>query len=332
MPLNRLFAAAALAIIMPGNAQALDSEIESHPDDAVRAYYQENQSEIDNLLAELAPNAVASGRRDAFAKLALDYPAAAEIAARSLVTDSEDALALDAIALLKGALVMSDHHAPASAAELPPRIAHMMKRHAASLDALRAALIDERPTLREAAASFLAGLSDAESLEMIADGAEEGLYSDLEAANLYTLASGDVGLKYLEAYLDKGDVEAQQTAIGYLGAVPAYQDQIRTSYFLNPEASSETRAQAAKTLSAYDASFPEYALIVAGDENVDASVFEATISGYVNTQTSKNRLDPYSARIVSDQVNRYLTGKSLPEETLKQIESLGKRIDAIAEQ
>jgi hypothetical protein len=127
-------------------------------------------------------------------------------------------------------------------------------------------------------------------------------------------------------------LDAQLTAVNYLSAFPQYQDRIRVTYFTNPEAPAEARAQAAESLGTYDPQFARYALVVTQEADVDPKLFEAAISGYVNAQLKSGTLDRGSAQIISDQVKSYLqTHQTEVDEALsKRILDLGERLESIS--
>jgi len=253
-----LLATISAAVIYHGADAATDEVIINYVDPGIRGFYLENADEINSLSSQLFDSNNEPMRLAALEELTSKYPHAAEILARSLVRDGNEDLALYAVRILKAATVMSDHRSMHVGKSELPRVLRMMKRHEESTSALRLAVSDERRRIRNEVASYLASLSDEPTLEFIAAD-NTGLYSDVDAANLFTLAGGEVGEKYLERYVGQGDLEAQRTAITYLGAIPAYQQQIRSEYFLNSNAPIEARVDAAHTLSTYDSRFAEYA-------------------------------------------------------------------------
>lgn len=324
--------AAAISLTTVGQVLGLDDEIRRHPEPTVVEYYAANEPEMLSLREAIAAPGDQRKRLEAFETLITKFPAGATITARKYVTDPDEQVALLAIELLKGSLVMSDHHTVGAGALLP-RQRYMLDVHNASRKSLRSAVTDGRAAVRNAAAGFLASLSDDDALKAIETGNDNGLYSDVEAANLFTLASGDAGLPYLEKYLGKGDENAQLSAIGYLGSFPKYQDQIRIVYFTNADASPVVRTQAAKTLGEFDPSFPQYALVVANEENVDPKLYQVTVTGYVNTQVKEGKLDPGSAKIVSGNLKHFLEiprAEALSEDVTVELLKLNQRLEALS--
>ena len=313
-----------------GISQAQDTEIASHPDPRVVAFYEANEPEVSALRSRIADSADPDDRVSAFEELIRRFLLGAEITARRYVTDESERIALMAIQVLKGATVMSDHVMPTTGEGLLPRVTYMLEQHARSRDALRPAVSDSRPRIRREAAGFLVSLSDEATLEVIATD-EADLYSDVESANLYTLADAEVGQRYLEQYIGSGSIDAQRTAVGYLGTITSYQDRIRIEYFLNPEAPAEVRVEAARALSAYDSEFPAYALIVTSEAEVDPRLFETTLGSYVNVQANKGQLDAGSAKTFSDSINRFIAvTEEIPTDVIHNMETLNQRLTAIA--
>jgi hypothetical protein len=334
--LIRRLALAGLVVAALGSLPTLaqDSDIAaiySHPNIELAQFYKSNAEEIEELVAQADSVNDTKARLAAFQALGFKYPLVAEVIARQYVEDSDEKIALVAIEMLRASLVMSDHtHIHGDA--LSPAVQFVADMHAASTIALRTALDDERKVVRDAAASFLASLSDRPALDLIAAATERGLYTDLEAANLFTLARGPIGQQYVQLYLGSGDDQAQQTAIAYLGFFPEYQEQIRTTYFANRDASVETRAAAAETLSKYDPRFPEYALVVTNEEGVDPLIFSTSLEGYVDVLTKQRRLDAQSAEILKDEVVRFLIdgGPSMNGEVTVQLEELQQRLEVLS--
>ncbi len=318
-----------LAMSLPG--WALDDAIINHPDREIAASYQAAETEIEGLQARVGANGDTEDRLAAFAQLAQNYPLAAEILARDYVGDKDEAVALFAIQVLQDATVMSNHHVGGMAGLLP-RVRHMMEQHEKSRAALRPAVEDKRDGIRMEVATYLASLGDAEALNAIeTDGA--GLYSDVERANLFTLAGGEIGEKFLARYITgEGDIAAQRTAVGYLGSIPAYQPQIRIQYYLNGKAPTELRVTAADTLAIHDSSFPEYALVAVSGQEVDPAFLAAAVGGYVDVQTEQGDLDPGSAQALSERLGSVVAERegTISIDTLKAFDGLSQRLDAIS--
>jgi uncharacterized protein YdbL (DUF1318 family) len=191
--------------------------------------------------------------------------------------------------------------------ELSPRMAYMMDRHEAGRAALRKALDDQRRVVREKAAKFLAGLSDEAALQAISQGIETGLYTQTEAVNLYGLARPEIGAVYIEPYLEKGERDAREAAIIYLGANQTYQDRIRTDVFLAPDQPPALRAQAARILSRYDDDFSNYALTVTVDPSLSPEVYAETLNGYLDSlQAQGKTIDWGTARVFTIGVDSFI--------------------------
>lgn len=330
--LIRLTMGAVCSFAAVGTVKAVDQTLLEHPVPAIAERYRNNAAEVDALENAAIAQGSATDRLRALRDLATRYPEAATVVARKLVQDGDTEVAQAAIAILMKDLVMSDH-APVDHDKLLPRIRYLMQSHEQSKAALRPAIADERKPIRDAVAPFLASKSDRGALDEIAKGAEKGLYTDIEAANFYTLARGPVGQTYMAKYLGKGGVAAQQTAISYLGVFDQYQEQIRTAYFSNPKAGLALRTEAADVLSRYDSRFAEYALDVATPKTKPV-LFEASVSGYVNALQKENRLDAAKAGQVSDTVDLYVRklDKSIPATTAEKLKNLQLKLDSIEKQ
>lgn len=323
----RKFILLAGMVTMASPVFALDEEIAGHPNADLVSFYEANFPDIEKLRAAITEGESTESRVEAFVELSISYPLAAEISARSLVSHENTELAIQAVRFLKLNTVMSDHDMSVGMDQLSPEVGYAMTQHMASRAALRAGVSDSRPELRSETAAFLSSLSDAEALQSIQELTGE-LYTDVEAANLFTLASGETGEAFISQYLGSGSVQAQQTAVSYLGAIPSYQDDIRSAYFLNPEAPIETRTAAAMTLGTYDARFAEYALAATSDGDGSPALIGATIDGYLSALTaSGGAIDPAIARALSDMVPN--DSQSLPALEREQLEGLQDRLNAI---
>ncbi len=333
MLLSRIvLATISAAVLYHGADAATDEVISNYADPGIRAFYLKNADEIGSLNSQLFDSKNDQTRLAALEVLTSKYPHAAEVMARSLVRDASEDVALYAVRILKAATVMGDHRAMRVGKSELPRVLHMMKRHEESISALREAISDGRRRIRNEAASYLASLSDEPTLEFIAAD-KTGLYSDVDAANLFTLAGGEVGEKYLERYVGQGDLEAQRTAITYLGAIPAYQQQIRSKYFLNSNAPIEARVDAARTLSTYDSGFAEYAApVMANSLVVDPGLYVATVTGYVDVRAHKGDFDPQSAKLIFDMVEELRSSGRVSSGIVKKnLSTLSQRLEAVAE-
>ncbi len=308
----------------------LEDEILAHPDPSVVDFYRNNLQPINELRSTIEASSSEAERVSALVALEKDFPLASEITARQYVSDRSDVVALESIQILKGNLVMSDHRIPHDSARASPRLQYMHKKHVASKRALRRALTDERTPLRIDAAGFLASLSDEASLEEISKGVESGLYSQVEAANLYTLSSGQSGEKHLQAYVGTGNLDAQRTAIAYLGSNPEYQPRIREAYFLNGAADTQLRVQAAKTLSTYDTEFIDYGQTITEQRNVDPALFEATVDGLIKLQNNRQGVDPNEARLLLERTRAYTTTRELSDDDRLRLDTLEQRLESIA--
>ena len=185
-------------------------------------FYQLNADQIAELRASAADTGLSDeARLAAFSQLALEYPIAAEAAARKLVADDATPVALQAVQYLMGKVVMSDHDMSHGTEGISPLVRYTMMSHMRSRAALRDAVTDPRSELRDAVAPFLSSLSDMEALEAITKSTE--LYSDADAAALITLSSSEDSLALLEQYISSDDTAAQAASVEYLGAFPQYQ-------------------------------------------------------------------------------------------------------------
>jgi hypothetical protein len=306
------------------------SELLEHPNGDVARFYQENEATVDALYRTITENAQPEARADAFRMLVADYPQAAEVIAREFVTDSDIAIALGAIGVLEQALVMSDHDMGGHE-HADPLITHMMASHEAGRAALRTALTDERPEVRERVAPYLASLSDEPALQAIVEATASGLYSDAEAADIVSLAGMRLQAEYLPSFLMSEDSAAQRTAITYLGFNPEYQSVIRDAYLIDSAAEPATRVVAAEVLSRYDPSYPQYAGLVFNQEGIDPQVYAALVGGYVGALARTNELTPGIAEAISAEVRSFSAGLEVDLPVLRDIELLDERLNSIIE-
>lgn len=312
-------------------AQELDPDIMNHPNSQIVAYYQSNEKEVLELNKLIKDPDNGSERLEAFSQLATDYPLAAEITARSLVSDRDLSLALLAVEYLKGTVVMSDHEMSHGSDGFSPLVRYTMQAHSLSRQALREGVFDERPEVRDSIAPFLASLSDFEVLQKITNAGAQDFYTDQQAAYLVTLASGDQALPLLEKYISSDNIDAQKTSVEYLAAFPQYQPMIRSEVFLNQKVDSKVRSAAAGSLSLYDDTFPTYALIVAGEQNVPPDLYQNVISGYVDTSMASGQLSPEAAANVSEQIKFYLQNTpkdGVFSDAISNIQSLENRLES----
>ena len=289
----------------PCFAQTIEFEISNHPNPSVVAFYQSNSDQIAELL--VAVNDSGQGdeaRLSAFSQLALEYPIAAEIAARELVADDATPVAWQAVQYLIGEVVMSDHDMSQGTEGFSPLVRYTMMSHMASRSALRDTVTDPRPELRDVVAPFLSSLSDMEALEAITESPE--LYSDAEAAVLITLSSSEDSLALLEQYISSDDTTAQAASVEYLAAFPQFQDRIRSKVFLNSAVDDTVRSVAGESLSLYDNKFANYALIVAGEQDVSPDLYRSAISGYVEQSLKDGLLRPKAAGNFANQIDNYI--------------------------
>lgn len=321
-----------LLTLLGSPAYAVDDFIAKHPNADVVAFYTQNWDQIDALRRKIENGNTHEERLESFSNLATAFPLAAEVTARGLVTDNDTDLAIRAIQFLKLSSVMSDHDMSTGMENLSPEVAYAMQRHMDSRAALRLGVVDPRSEIRAETAPYLASLSDEPSLQAISDSVGE-VYSDAEAANLFTLASGDIGEEFLNDYIGKGSAAAQQTAVSYLSAIPSYQDQIRSEYFLNPDAPVDARTAAARSLAAYDRSFPEYALAVTGEANENPGFIGAAVQGYIAAQNLRGTpVQPDIARALQSRLSESLSDtdqNQIPLETMQSLEQLQSNLDAI---
>lgn len=268
---------------------ALDEEILSDPNADLVSFYLNNNDEIERIRATIKEGNPAKNQVESFSMLSFRFPFAAQITARGLVSNQNTDLALMAIHILKLNRVMSEDKISGGIEQPSPRVSRDMKQYIASRNALRDGVLDSRPEIRAETGKYLASLSDEVALDAIAYATGE-LYSDLDAVNIFTLASGDVGASYVSKYLGTGSSAAQMIAIGYLGTIPSYHEEIRSTYFLNLDALGELRVSSAQVLSIYDRNFTEYALAAIAGEAVNPIVVVATIQGYITATNSQGTL------------------------------------------
>lgn len=311
---------------------ALPEDVLSHPNPSIVAAYEANSENILSLYGTVINlDAGENERLAAFEELAIEYPIVSEVAARDVINDEATSVALFAVQLLKGSVVMSDHQMPSSMEGLSPLVSYIMQSHRASRNALRTAVTDPREELRGAAAGFLASLSDMETLTAISENPE--LYSASDAVSLITLASGEDGLALLEQYLETEDQAARALSVEYLAAIPEYQARIRSEVFLNSDTDDVVRQAAASSLGIYDNEFANYALIVAGEENLSPELYQSVVGNYVDQIAARGELSPNAANSIASQIDSQLTiyqGISEPSDAIRQIESIQRRLDAIS--
>lgn len=296
----------AAAVMVGHNAvHALPQELLDNPHPETARFYSENALLIDGLLAELKSAVDPGLRSKAFYRLIKEYPEAATIAARDYVVDSDAHVANTAIAVLMNALVMTNHHhGPMD--RMPPKLRYIMASNHKSRIALRKALEHPDKKVRLPVAKYFASQSDTQALDIVQAGVEKGLYTEDDAAKIFTLPNGRVATRYLEPYLEGGDTSARETAIAALGFYPQYQDKIRASYFANARAPVALRKQAANVLGKYDRRFAEYALTVATEDDVPAAVFAPTMASYVESLSQKRLLDPQTAQKLNSKIKAFL--------------------------
>ncbi|NKB33137.1 MAG: hypothetical protein GKR91_08570 [Pseudomonadales bacterium] len=313
--------------------ETLLDKLEYFPDDATRSHYLQRSDDIEQLLNSLNPENNLEERIESFRVLISGFPLAAEFAAREYVTDESEEIALGSVRLLENALVMSDHSVSGSSSN--SRMDFFHAKNEANVSALRLALTDDRASIRTSASQFLASISDRVSLDIISESTEEGVYDEGMAANLYSLAESYIGNEYLQEFLGNGDLIAQETAINYLGIFEEYQDQIRQSYFFNPDAESSLRRSAATVLSNFDSNFADYALLITTEENLDPEVFSTSISGYVNSLDDLNLLDRFSAESILSRIEQISTANPMFDNISNvagsELESLGQRLESVVE-
>lgn len=286
-------------------AFALEDEILAYPSPGTVERYVANEAVITALRATILDTSLApAARLEALRTLNIDYPVAAEITARSLTTDAEESVALASIQLLSAGMTMMNHE---HSGEMAPSMAYLMQQYEANLVAMRKAELDERKSVRTKAAELLASLSDAPTFASIAIGVQSGRYTEAEATNLYTLGSTELASAYLAPYLGSGKIDAENNAIGYLGALPDYQPRIRDTYFLNTTADLTLRAGAAEALGTYDATFGSYALKQLPELQATPELYSAALSSYLNNQQIFGApIDPNVARELSVSIDDVL--------------------------
>jgi len=284
---------------------ALEEEILSFPIPGTVERYVANEAAIVSLRSALTDvTQPAETRLAALRALNLDFPLAAQITVRGLTTDPDTAVALAAIDVLLGSVVMMNHE---HSGEMPPGMAYMMEQYQANIEALRKAELDERKEISLRAAELLVSLDDVPTYTSIAIGAETGRYSGGEATNLFMLGSTRLASPFLASYLGSGKLDAETNAIAYLGAQPEYQPRIREAYFLNAAAEPSLRADAAEALGAFDATFATYALEQLPSLQSTPELYSTTLDSYLNNQqVFGTAVDPDLARQLSESIDTVL--------------------------
>ena len=270
-------------------------------------------------------------RLSAFAQLALEYPIAATVAARGLVSDDATPMALQAVQYLMNELVMSDHDLSRGTEGFSSLGRYIIMSHMASRTALLDIITDPRPELRDVVAPFFASLSDLQALEAIIGSPE--FYSDVEAALLITLSSSKDSLALLEQYLSSDDPAAQVVSVEYLATIPQFQDRIISEVFLNRDAHNTVRLAAAESLGLYDNKFTNYALIVAGEQGVSPDLYRSAVSNYVEQAIRDGLLGPNAAGNFANQIGIYIGSIDDPsayDDTIAEIRLIKQRLEAIA--
>ncbi|MDE0697142.1 MAG: hypothetical protein OXH76_15065 [Boseongicola sp.] len=298
-------------------------------DPSIAAFYAESADEIDRLVVIARTGGSADERISALSEIASNYPVVAEVLSRELIGDSETEIALFAVQALQGAVVMMDHGPMEDLASFPA-LAAAMQSHAQSIGALRPAIMDERDEIRIKAASTLASLGDEKALTLINAAAASGTIRAVEAANYFTLAGTSAANAYLANYLRDGDAGAQETAVGYLAAVPEYQSRIRDGYFLNPDADPSVRLAASKSLGLYDPEFPDYALTVLSGDDLEPAFAGTTIQGYVASIEQRGLLTPEIAENVGGELANYDFSTVVNPDDQADFQALSDRLNALA--
>ena len=270
-------------------------------------------------------------RLSAFAQLVLEYPIAATVAARELVSDDSTPVALQAVRYLMNELVMSDHDLSRGTEGFSSLGRYIIMSHKDSRTALLDIITDPRPELRDVVAPFFASLSDLQALEAIIGSPE--FYSDVEAALLITLSSSKDSLALLEQYLSSDDPAAQVVSVEYLATIPQFQDRISSEVFLNRDAYNTVRLAAAESLGLYDNKFTNYALIVAGEQGVSPDLYRSAVSNYVEQAIRDGLLGPNAAGNFANQIGTYIGSIDDPsayDDTIAEIRLIKQRLKAIA--
>lgn len=115
--------------------------------------------------------------------------------------------------------------ATAATTEAATDATHTRQRN--GLAALRSAVGDARRPVALLAGETLSLRSDAAGLAAIADAAQRGLISDIEAVELFSLAERDIAAKYLGFHLNSGSLSARRRAAELLARVPSAQPSLQ---------------------------------------------------------------------------------------------------------
>ena len=301
-----------------GDNHSHDNETNGHDNDN-RSHDNKNSSH-DN-----------KARLSAFAQLVMEYPIAATVAAREIVSDDSTPVALQAVRYLMNELVMSDHDLSRGTEGFSSLGRYIIMSHKASRTALLDIITDPRPELRDVVAPFFASLSDLQALEAIIGSPE--FYSDVEAALLITLSSSKDSLALLEQYIFSDDPAAQVVSVEYLATIPQFQDRIISEVFLNRDAHNTVRLAAAESLGLYDNKFTNYALIVAGEQGVSPDLYRSAVSNYVEQAIRDGLLGPNAAGNFANQIGTYIGSIDDPsayDDTIAEIRLIKQRLEAIS--
>jgi hypothetical protein len=267
---------ASLAIFMSPVAVGVEPELLS-PANPRAAFYRENAAKIDALRAvAIDASALAADRLAKLEQLQLQYRYAAVPTAALLVSDPQLEIAELAAKILTRAVVMSDHPHP----DHTDSVSLAMQQHGPAREALRKAVLDPRPSVRDIAVSSLASLSDKQTLELIDRGVQQNLYSPVQAVNYHGLANPDIAAEHIVAYLSGPNVGAQAAAVSYLGANPQYQPLIKQRFLDSDTAQDVVRVAAANTLGRFDPQFPNYAETTLQDKSLSPAAFETVAKNY----------------------------------------------------
>ena len=305
--------------------QAIQEPFLPPPGTEAAQFYQENAGIIRELLQQVSSGPTNS-RLQALDALAIAYPDAALSVSTTLINDEDKEVAREAARLLADSIVMEGHPTAQDPA-MPPGGNLAMRRSETVKAALRTALKDPDDELRRIAAGVLSSLGDTAALDIIRENAQEGRVSEVEAINYFGLARPEIGAPYIAPYLAEPSIDAQRAAVSYLGALPDYQDEIRTNILLNSAAGEASRVTAAEVLSKYDQRFSDYALAVAANPELPPSVYTTIVGAYAREAFEDRTLTREQIQALSAAVQAYTS--RVGAEARPQLERLDAQIEAL---
>jgi len=307
------------------SAQGLSEVLLGHPDPGIAAHYADRAMEVLQLVTQARGSGDTQSRLDALGALGRDHPQAAFQVSLELVVDPDEAVAMGALVFIQRGIVMSDH--PMSEAPEDARVAFVMARHMEGRVALRAALSDERASIRLPAAVTLASLSDAESLASIQAGIAAGRFAPDEAVGLLSLADPDLAAPHIWTQVRSATPAHRDLALDYMASVPKVRARVRTELFQAQGEAEPLRVAAALALARHDADFPTYALTVAAAPGVPPGLYATTVGAWLDALDERGATaDPATARLLSRDLEAVAKDN---KKLLKRDRALSAQLDAL---